>query len=317
MPDATRLCLVHTIQGDLFVAPNRTKVGILPLLHTISEKDDIFVMNFGLWHGETVRPAYQQYMHLVGDFYNRTKHDFPNQFFMQTPKQHFESADGDYQVGWLAKKQGPFKCQPISGVTLLPDGSLAGDEDSVIAQYVAAGTWRNIDAHNILHETYGMPIIPVYNLTVPAWDRHRENFNGQECSHFCHPSIPQLWIYQLKLALHKNWVRYFGGDPGAKKHGPGCSTVLDREEAKLPKPKTLEEMVNGVQLERGQVQQQGQQQQRQITQQVVTVGPSSSGQLGLWVLGLAVAGAIVILAAANHGGLAYSRLPTTALPTAK
>jgi hypothetical protein len=42
------LLQIHAIQGDLFIAGNRSKIGVLPLLQeSMAHPDDIFIVNFG------------------------------------------------------------------------------------------------------------------------------------------------------------------------------------------------------------------------------------------------------------------------------
>ncbi len=38
----------------------------------------------------------------------------------------------------------------------------------------------------------GIPVVPVFNETVPLWEFHRDNGEGHECTHFCFPSAPQV-----------------------------------------------------------------------------------------------------------------------------
>eukprot|EP00775_Hariotina_reticulata_P009622 gene9622-9783_t len=207
MLEHTRLCQVHAIQGDLFIEGNRTKVGVIPLLlQSMAMSHDIFIINFGLWHGETRQPEYAQNLHQLGQYYLSVKDKFPNMFFMETPKQHFDSADGDYKVPWIGVRKGPWVCQPIKGVSLDADGNLHSAPGDKVGEYVVTGSWRNQLAHQVLVEKYNMPFMPIYNTTATAWEFHRKNFDGQECSHFCHPSIPQLWLWSMKQAFKKWWI---------------------------------------------------------------------------------------------------------------
>jgi hypothetical protein len=48
---------------------------------------------------DTVSPFLPRYLHQLGQYYGSSKATFPNMFFMETPKQHFDSEDGDYKVG--------------------------------------------------------------------------------------------------------------------------------------------------------------------------------------------------------------------------
>ncbi len=43
----------------------------------------------------------------------------------------------------------------------------------------------------------GIPVVSTWNDTLPLWEFHRDNGHGLECTHFCAPSAPQLWLYLL------------------------------------------------------------------------------------------------------------------------
>ena len=47
----------------------------------------------------------------------------------------------------------------------------------------------------------GIPVVSTWNDTLPLWEFHRDNGHGLECTHFCHPSAPQLWVYRLYATL--------------------------------------------------------------------------------------------------------------------
>jgi hypothetical protein len=47
----------------------------------------------------------------------------------------------------------------------------------------------------------GVPVVAAWNETLPLWDYHRDNGAGLECTHFCVPSAPQLWVYLLAQTL--------------------------------------------------------------------------------------------------------------------
>ncbi|KAF6251417.1 hypothetical protein COO60DRAFT_619659 [Scenedesmus sp. NREL 46B-D3] len=241
MPQRTRLCQIHAIQGDLFIEGNRTKIGVLPLLQqSMAHFHDIFIVNFGLWHGETKQPEYKQNLHQLGKFYTDTKAKFPNLFWMETPKQHFDSVDGDYKVPWIGKRKGPFTCQPVQGLSMDADGALHADAGNAVAEFVMQGSWRNIMARDILAKKYKLPFIPVYNSSATAWQFHRVNFDGQECSHYCHPSIPQLWVWVLKQTLQRHGMRPVGNWQEVKRRKPGCATVLDRDEGQYGGAKSVD-----------------------------------------------------------------------------
>jgi hypothetical protein len=158
-------------------------------------------------------------------------------YFMETPKQHFDSADGDYKVAWIKTRKGPWTCQPIQGVSLKPDGSLAAEPGNSVAQYVARGSWRNQHAREVLQQ-YGLPLLPIYNVTVPAWDLHRHNMQGQECSHFCHPSLPQFWLWHMLQAFKQQGLPAVKDPHTAPVPKAGCAVIRDWDESKYGFPKS-------------------------------------------------------------------------------
>lgn len=158
-------------------------------------------------------------------------------YFMETPKQHFDSADGDYKVAWIKTRKGPWTCQPIQGVSLNPDGSLSAEQGNSVAAYVARGSWRNQHAREVLQQ-YGLPLLSIYNATVPAWDLHRHNMQGQECSHFCHPSLPQFWLWHMLQAFKQQALPAVRDPRAAPVPKAGCAVIRDWDESKygFPKP---------------------------------------------------------------------------------
>ena len=40
---------------------------------------------------------------------------------------------------------------------------------------------------------------------MPLWDFHRSNSGrGHECGHFCHPSAPQLALYEMVATIQQH-----------------------------------------------------------------------------------------------------------------
>ena len=64
----------------------------------------------------------------------------------------------------------------------------AGRRDSF---HMLTGNWRNTEADGVVRRA-GIPILPSYNETLWMWGMHRDNGAGLECTHFCHPSAPQV-----------------------------------------------------------------------------------------------------------------------------
>ena len=56
---------------------------------------------------------------------------------------------------------------------------------------------------NTIMSQSGIPVVHTWNETLPLWDYHRDNGAGLECTHFCFPSAPQLWVHALWQTLSK------------------------------------------------------------------------------------------------------------------
>ena len=56
---------------------------------------------------------------------------------------------------------------------------------------------------NTVMSQSGIPVVHTWNETLPLWDYHRDNGAGLECTHFCFPSAPQLWVHALWQTLSK------------------------------------------------------------------------------------------------------------------
>jgi hypothetical protein len=109
----------------------------------------------GLWHGETKQPEYKENLHQLGKFYTYTKDKFPNQFWFETPKQHFDSEDGDYKVPWIGTRKGPFACQPVKGLSMDKDGALHAEAGNAVAEYVMqVGGWAESVGNCVMMHTY-------------------------------------------------------------------------------------------------------------------------------------------------------------------
>jgi hypothetical protein len=104
-------------------------------------------------------------------------------------------------------RKGPYQCRPLANISRDPaTGTLVATPGDEVAAYVANGTWRNIIAGEVLGQA-SMPMVPIYNVTVPAWNRHRSNGLGPECSHYCYPGVPQQWVAILHQALATHGVK--------------------------------------------------------------------------------------------------------------
>ena len=51
----------------------------------------------------------------------------------------------------------------------------------------------------------GIAMTSFWNATVEMWDFHRDVIDGRghECSHYCFPGVPQVWVYHIYRAIHE------------------------------------------------------------------------------------------------------------------
>ena len=91
----------------------------------------------------------------------------------------------------------------------------SGDSDNTLCSATDRARWHLREGCALEHEPYpcalqltnevmskaGIPVVSTWNDTLPLWEFHRDNGHGLECTHFCHPSAPQLWVYRLYETL--------------------------------------------------------------------------------------------------------------------
>lgn len=68
---------------------------------------------------------------------------------------------------------------------------------------MAEGGWRNKIALPVMTQL-GIPVIHTWNQTLPMWQYHT-HFNTKEgdCTHMCHPSEYQYWVFELFRTFRK------------------------------------------------------------------------------------------------------------------
>lgn len=112
----------------------------------------------------------------------------------------------------------PGYCLPSANtpaMTLLCS-SLQGDGDMELEpgysdKYgLQQGLWRNKAADAVMRAS-GIPIIGSFNESVPMWKAHRDNGQGYECTHPCHPAASQASRGRLVGSLLAALPRAAGG----------------------------------------------------------------------------------------------------------
>ncbi|KAK9901586.1 hypothetical protein WJX75_003489 [Coccomyxa subellipsoidea] len=198
LPQDSRICHIRSNMG-LDWADN-----VLPNLPGIGARNtDILVGNFAIWINNDT--DYAVNMGRVADYIRSATGRLPYIIWRDASVQHFETHTGDYNGAGY-----PFHCQPISNrtdaVKLDINGSLSTDDPEL--QVVVEGGWRNRIAYPII-ESLNIPIMRTWNETVPMWSFHH-HYNMRcghqeqgcpDCTHTCHPSYYQVWIYHLYEAL--------------------------------------------------------------------------------------------------------------------
>ncbi|KAK9793163.1 hypothetical protein WJX73_000443 [Symbiochloris irregularis] len=160
-------------------------LGMALLQHLSRGTQPIVVSNWGLWqHRAHIFGAGLQQLLLM-----LNTGQYPFWIWKDTPPQHFQWRNGEF---YPAGHQAPFQCYPHN-TTLQPDKTLVAKPGY---EAILTGLWRNTMPYGILHPH--IPYVNTWNLTSMLWDFHRDNYgHGHECSHFCHPGAPQVWIYHI------------------------------------------------------------------------------------------------------------------------
>ncbi|DBA67316.1 TPA: hypothetical protein ACH3X2_001616 [Trebouxia sp. C0005] len=164
---------------------------VLPFLAISSKNTDLYVANFGLQFDPN-------YINQLSDFAGQLKlqqHKLPQVVWKDTVPTHYSSPLGDFYGG-----NPPFTCSPLGGgyknLWHSPEGHLE-TWDPALSSLLYGGT-RNHASTQML-EAVSVPVISVYNQTVPLWQYHRDD----QCTHYCFPSAPEIGVYGLFAALEQ------------------------------------------------------------------------------------------------------------------
>ncbi|KAI8468653.1 MAG: hypothetical protein J3K34DRAFT_426509 [Monoraphidium minutum] len=196
-----RICYVGAVLGtSLLENPQVAGGGVLTFIRghkeTGAKWNDIFVINFGVWHNKQGREGLQNYrtaLTQLGEDYQRNKDKWPYLFFRETPMSH----EKDMQTmackpppqGWgLDYRRGEIFIQP--------------NARSASAQAIVRGGSLNAPAREILAK-YNVPLIGGYALSVPLAASHpgTRGTSALDCLHFCSFGLPELITYELARAF--------------------------------------------------------------------------------------------------------------------
>ena len=163
----TRLCFDRTDHPEMFLTE------VLPWMRKHALTSDIMVLNFGL-HGMLPPDAYA-----VAHYMKRYKDTLPFAMWKDVSATHFNSSDG----GFPGKEVLQYPCVPRPTAA----------EHSGLTYWLNSVTLPIIEAADI-------PIIADSQQTEALYNYHRAG----ECTHFCFPSAPQIWVHTLYQTLLKH-----------------------------------------------------------------------------------------------------------------
>ncbi|KAK9821784.1 hypothetical protein WJX81_002796 [Elliptochloris bilobata] len=164
--DDTRIIFIR--QDNL----NKMVAYFIPFLGRAASPGDIVVVNSGLHHNND----YAGKLGVLADWGAEARRCGLQLMWRDTSPQHFNTSGGEWPGG-----EPPYNCTPHR-------------------EPVLDGGWRNKLATPIFQER-GIPVLDTWNQTTELWEFHRDNGHGHECSHFCFPSAPQVWVHALYISL--------------------------------------------------------------------------------------------------------------------
>lgn len=181
----TRMCFIRCDVGTCQLN------HVLPFLEISSKINDLYMVNFGLHFDHN-------YINHLSDFVGQLKiqqHKLPRVVWKDTVPTHYSNPLGDFMGG-----NPPFACAPLAGgyknLWHSPEGYLE-TWDPALSSLLHGGT-RNHASSQLLGAV-SVPVIDVYNHTVPLWQYHRDG----QCTHYCFPSAPEMGVYGLFATLEK------------------------------------------------------------------------------------------------------------------
>jgi hypothetical protein len=198
LPEGTRLCHLRiNFPGEI--------VRLLPDYQRLTMKrSDIVIFNVGLWLNDV--ETYNNEMQEFVNYYREHRADLPFFLWRDSSVQHFNTPVGNFFVDPIS-----WDCLPL-GTLVGGLGAIEVDNDNKIhrngpqeLELIVDGGWRNKAARPMM-EQLGIPLIETWNKTLPVFRYHHhyhENPEHSDCSHWCHPSPYQMWIYDTVLVLRQ------------------------------------------------------------------------------------------------------------------
>lgn len=191
--DSTRICYLRADQ------PHTVLDLVFPILLSAGQPHDLLILNVGLHF----IPDYQGELGKIASTVTEQRTKLPQVLWMDTPPQHFLTEFGEYP-----RDMGnpPFNCWYLGKAENKDPLSLSKDHQLTTIdpkyQQVADGGWRNIIARPVMMAA-GIPVLQTWNESMLLWNYHRDSGAGWECTHYCFPSAPQVWVYHLLRKLQE------------------------------------------------------------------------------------------------------------------
>eukprot|EP00884_Botryococcus_braunii_P017742 jgi/Botrbrau1/4651/Bobra.33_2s0022.1 len=193
--EETRICFLRMNYGQRIVEE------VLPLLPSLGAKpSDIMLLNFGLHNNKVTE--YEHQLSLFHKYFKRYKADMPFLIWRETSPQHFKTHTGEFTCSDCEPLEFPFICRAVQNVTLNLKNELEVSDPA--NDIVALGGWRNLMASKVMTRL-GIPIMYIWNHSVPIWQFHHHlgSTAMHECTHSCHPSVYEVWLYLLYEVLKR------------------------------------------------------------------------------------------------------------------
>ncbi len=193
---SARICLVGAVLGtSLF---NNTQVaggGVMNLIRDkFAHKDDIFVVNFGVWHtkeGVGGMDNFKRALGQLGEDRLKNGEAWPHLFYRETPLSHEKDNATNTCLpapkGWsLEYDTGRLYIQP--------------NARSAAASALVRGGTLNAPAREIL-SSYEVPVIGGYDYSVPLSIAHpaMRGTTALDCLHYCSHGLPEVGLGGRRL----------------------------------------------------------------------------------------------------------------------
>lgn len=180
LQDDTRICHLRKVY-----APNIIQDVFLALVQGVPAlRNDVMVINVGTWYDPGSADLYAGDMQQLAHVMKQQRGHLPKQLiWADTAPQHFQYEKG---YGW---HDAPF-------------GTRGGHEQCVHVDHEEhqQGGWANIIARPLM-ASLPVAVLNTWSASSALWEFH---VGLKDCTHFCHPSVYEVWLAML-LDLLSQW----------------------------------------------------------------------------------------------------------------